>query len=347
MPRIGIVYALLSALAFGVSAPAAKLLLGRGLDPFILAGLLYLGSGCGLAVLWAFRRRSSEEAPLRVGDIPRLLLITMFGGVLGPLLLMLGLAATPAGTAALLLNTEAVATMLIAWLIYREATDARLVAGALAILGGAVLLAWSGPGGFSPGALAVIGACIAWGIDNNLTRQLASRDPLQIAAVKGAVAGPVNLAIGMLAGHLVPASSDLAIALALGFVSYGVSLVLFILALRHVGTARTGAYFATAPFIGAGLAVAFLGEPVTGRFALAAALIGIGVYLHLSEVHEHEHEHDAQFHDHRHVHDAHHQHAHGPEDPRGEPHSHPHRHPRLKHSHRHYPDLHHGHRHAG
>jgi drug/metabolite transporter (DMT)-like permease len=347
----GVPLALWSAALFGASTPLAKLLLGAGLDPWLLAGLLYLGSGIGLAIVELIRRARGggpAEAPLRRVDLPWLALVVLSGGVAGPVLLMIGLAATPATAASLLLNLEGLATMAIAWLMFRENVDRRLLAGAAAILAGAGVLSWQGgPGGIGWGMLAIAGACLAWGIDNNLTRKLSAADPVQIALIKGLAAGAVNLALAMAIRPQLPEAATIAGAALLGFFGYGVSLVMFVLALRHLGAARTGAYFSTAPFLGAVLAVAMLGEPVTWQLAVAGALMAAGVALHLVERHEHEHAHEALEHEHRHVHDAHHRHAHLPGDPAGEPHTHPHRHAPLVHKHPHYPDLHHRHGHAG
>jgi drug/metabolite transporter (DMT)-like permease len=274
-------------------------------------------------------------------------LVVLAGGIAGPLLLMLGLVTTPASSAALLLNLEGLATMGIAWAVFRENVDRRLLLGAIAILAGAVLLSWQGTGsGFGMGALAIAGACLAWGIDNNLTRKVSGSDPVQIAMVKGLAAGLVNAGIAFTFGAYLPAPSLIAAAGVVGFLGYGVSLVLFVLALRHLGTARTGAYFSTAPFIGALLALAMFDEPVTARLIGAAVLMAIGLYLHLVERHDHEHAHERVAHTHAHVHDAHHQHEHGPDDPPGEPHVHHHVHARLIHAHPHYPDLHHRHGHG-
>jgi drug/metabolite transporter (DMT)-like permease len=337
--------ALGSALLFGASTPFAKLLLGR-VDPWLLAGLLYLGSGAGLSLV-RLLRGGGREAPLARADLPWLAAAIAAGGVAGPLLLMVGLAHNGAAGTALLLNLEGLATLAIAWLAFREPVDSRLVAGALAILAGAALLAWPAGGGVGLGwgAVAVAGACLAWGIDNNLTRKVAGADPVTIALLKGLAAGAVNGGLALAAGAALPGPGALAGALLVGFLGYGVSLVLFVLALRQLGTGRTGAYYATAPFIGAALAVLLLGEPASPLLLAAGALMAIGLYLHLAERHEHEHAHEPAEHDHRHVHDAHHRHAHAPGDPPGEPHSHPHRHGRLVHRHPHYPDLHHRHGH--
>ncbi|MEW6597858.1 MAG: EamA family transporter [Pseudomonadota bacterium] len=342
--------ALASAALFGASTPLAKLLLGGGVDPWLLAGLLYLGSGVGLGLIHLIRGLlgvQAPEAPLRRGDLPWLGLVVVSGGVIGPLLLMLGLARTPASSAALLLNLEGLATMAIAWLWFKENVDRRLLTGAAAILAGAVLLSWQGGlTGVGLGALAIVGACLAWGVDNNLTRKLSSADPVQIAAIKGVVAGAVNLALAFANGARLPAPASLTAAGVVGFFGYGVSLVLFVLALRHLGTARTGAYFSTAPFLGAALALMLFREPVTLPLVGAALLMGVGVWLHLSERHEHEHAHQPMDHEHNHVHDAHHQHAHRNGEPAGEPHTHWHHHAPMRHKHPHYPDLHHRHGHA-
>jgi drug/metabolite transporter (DMT)-like permease len=208
--------------------------------------------------------------------------------------------------------------------------------GAFAILAGAVLLSWQGEVfRLDSGAPLVAGACLAWGLDNNFTRKISAADPVSIAMIKGLVAGTANLGLALFAGFLVPTTGTTIAAGFIGFFGIGVSLVMFIFALRHLGTARTGAYYSTAPFIGAALAVVFLGESVTATLALAAFLMAVGVWLHLSERHEHEHSH---------VHDKHHQHSH--DGPVTEPHSHWHRHEPMRHKHPHYPDLHHRHHHG-
>lgn len=346
----GAPFALASAVLFGASTPFAKLLLGEGVNPWLLAGLLYLGSGIGLSAVYTARRSLgvvSAEAPLRRSDMVWLAIVILFGGVIGPLCLMFGLALTAASTTALLLNLEGLATMAIAWIVFRENVDRRILFGALAILAGAVILSWSGgPVPFGWGALLIAGACLAWGIDNNLTRKLANADPLQISAAKGVVAGTTNLLLALAAGAVLPSVPSIGGAALIGLLGYGVSLALFVLALRNLGSARTAAYFSTAPFIGAALAIVMFGEPITLRLASAAVLMGVGLWLHLSERHEHTHTHDTMEHEHRHVHDAHHQHDHAPGDPAGEPHTHWHKHAPLVHSHPHYPDMHHRHGHG-
>ena len=341
--------ALGAAALFGFSTPAAKLLIAHGADPILLAGLLYLGSGVGLAVVHAARGRliAAKEAPLQGSDWSWLALATLAGGVAGPILLMIGLQGTPAAAGALLLNVEGLATMAIAWLVFREHVDRRLLVGAGAILAGGALLSWQGQGGaLGLPALAIVGACLAWAVDNNLTSKLSAADPVQMAAIKGLTAGSVNLAIAFARGAHAPSATIIAAGMATGLLGYGISLTMFILALRHLGAARTSAYFSTAPFLGAALALVLFREPVTAQITGAALLMGLGVWLHLSERHEHEHEHESLEHEHRHGHDAHHQHAHAPGDPPGDTHTHRHRHAPLRHSHPHYPDLHHRHGHA-
>jgi drug/metabolite transporter (DMT)-like permease len=232
--------------------------------------------------------------------------------------------------------------------VFRENVDRRLLLGAFAILAGAALLSWQGAASFQWGGVLIAGACVFWGIDNNLTRKLSSSDPVQIAMLKGLVAGAVNLTLALWHGAPLPSAGFVAAIAGLGFLGYGVSLVMFVLGLRHLGTARTGAYFSLAPFVGAVLAVSVLGELVSAQLLVAGGLMGLGLWLHLAERHEHDHVHESMEHEHRHLHDAHHQHEHAPSDPLDEPHTHWHQHVRLVHRHPHYPDLHHrhGHRHA-
>jgi len=347
----GIGPALLAALLFGASTPLAKLLMAN-IEPVLLAGLLYAGSGMGLGA-WLLVRRlrpreADAEASLQRRDIPWLSGAVLFGGVLGPVLLMLGLASTPASAASLLLNLESVLTALMAWIVFRENVDVRIFLGMVAIVTGGVLLSWTQapPAGFPWGALAIAAACACWAIDNNLTRAVSGGDPVQIAAIKGGVAGTINIAVALALGYRLPNAPQLVAAGAIGLTGYGISLVAFVLALRHLGAARTGAYFSTAPFVGAALSLLLLREVPTLSFWIAGALMGLGVWLHVSERHEHWHEHEPLEHEHLHTHDEHHQHAHGPEWDGTEPHAHLHKHEPMVHSHPHFPDLHHRHGHG-
>jgi drug/metabolite transporter (DMT)-like permease len=267
--------------------------------------------------------------------------------VLAPVLLLVGLQKTPSSTASLLANLEGVFTTLLAWLIFREQLDRRIVSGMLAIFAGGTMLAWSGSAesGGVAGPAMIVFACICWGLDNNLSQRISAKDPQRTAAFKGLAAGSVNGVIAIAFNQPLGNLRAVTAALIIGFFSYGCSLVLFIRALRELGTARTGNYFSTAPFIGAGLSVLLLHERFTLRLAVAGALMTAGVWLHLSEKHEHLHVHAEEIHEHSHIHDEHHQHEHDANDPPGEPHSHPHRHKQLEHSHPHYPDIHHRHIH--
>ncbi|MDD5199614.1 MAG: DMT family transporter [Terrimicrobiaceae bacterium] len=347
MLKSGSSFALLAAVLFGASTPAAKLLLDH-CGPVMLAGLLYLGSGIGLA---AFRlasrdRRETREAPLSRRDAPWLAAAIACGGIAAPVLLLLGLGGIAASTGALLLNLEGVFTALLAWFIFRENFDRRIFAGMAAITLGAAVLAWPAPGvEVAWPALLIAGACAAWALDNNLTRKVSAADPVQITFVKGLVAGGVNLALALLIGEKLPGVSVILLALALGLLSYGISLTCFVQALRHIGTARTGAYFSTAPFVGAAISLVVFRQQPSLSFWLAGALMAFGVWMHLSEHHEHTHTHEELAHEHEHVHDAHHQHAHGAGVSPGETHTHWHVHARLRHRHEHFPDIHHRHGH--
>ncbi|WP_273457456.1 DMT family transporter [Nevskia ramosa] len=339
----GVAAALIAALLFGAGTPLAKMLLAD-LSPWLLAGLLYLGSGLGMALYRlatgaAAARLTRNEWPWLAGAI-------LSGGVLAPVLLMIGLTGMPATGASLLLNAEGVFTALLAWFAFRENFDRRIALGMAAILAGALILSWPQQPSFAGAlpALAILGACLAWGIDNNLTRKVSLTDATWIAAVKGLVSGTVNLVLAFSLGAALPGIGAAGGAMLVGFLSYGVSLALFVVALRHLGTARTGAYFSVAPFFGALLALLF-GEPLTASLVVAGSLMAVGIWLHLTEHHEHPHSHVPIEHEHEHVHDEHHQHEHGALDSAVQRHSHRHQHVALTHSHTHFPDAHHEHDH--
>ena len=304
----GVAAAMGAALLFGAGTPLAKLLLGS-VGPWMLAGLFYLGSGVGLTLY----RVAVKAAPVKLapGEAVWLGGATLAGGVVGPLLLMMGLSAMPASGASLLLNAEGVFTAVLAWVVFRENFDRRIALGMALIAAGAVVLSWPAEVSFAGmwPALAVLGACLAWGVDNNLTRKVSLNDATWIASVKGLVAGSVNLVLALVVGDTIPGGATVAAAMAVGFLAYGVSLALFVVGLRHLGTARTGAYFSLAPFFGA--ALAWLGgEPFTVGLLTAGALMGTGVWLHLTERHEHEHAHGELVHTHAHYPDAQHRHLH-------------------------------------
>ncbi|MHB1620300.1 MAG: DMT family transporter [Sulfuricella sp.] len=347
----GVIYALLAAALFGASTPFSKILVGQ-IAPVTLAGLLYLGSGLGLLIWFTLRAmatgsKQATSARLTLPDLPWLGGAILAGGIAGPVLLMIGLTLTPASSASLLLNMEGVLTALLAWFVFKENFDRRIFFGMVLIVAAGILLSWDQrPAlGVPWGALAIVAACLCWAIDNNLTRRISAGDAVQIAGIKGLVAGSVNLSIALALGLPLPDASTALIAGVVGFGGYGLSLVLFVLALRHLGTARTGAYFSVAPFAGAAISLLMLGETPGLVFWLAAALMGAGIWLHLTEIHAHAHSHVLMSHAHGHSHDAHHQHTHDfPWDGK-EPHSHPHQHEPLTHAHPHFPDIHHRHRH--
>lgn len=345
--NVNVLYALAAAALFGASTPLAKLL-GLDVSPVLLAGLLYLGSGVGLAIVRCIRDRGWQRTGLTARDWPWLIGAIVFGGVLAPMALMYGLTRTTGATASLMLNLESVLTAVLAWVVFKENADRRIVIGMIAIVVGGIVLSW--PQGTATaqdwaGPLAVAFACLCWAIDNNLTRKVSASDALFIAGSKGLAAGVVNCFLaGAIGAQLPMAGTLLSIAL-VGFLGYGVSLVLFVLALRGLGSARTGAYFSTAPFLGAAISILVLGESLSLTFLLAAALMALGVWIHLRENHVHEHQHELLEHDHRHTHDEHHQHAHGSDWDGAEPHRHPHVHTPMRHRHAHFPDIHHRHEH--
>ena len=344
-----VLYALAAAALLGASTPLAKAL-GTQIQPVMLAGLLYLGSGLGLFGVGVLRDRGWSRSGLTAREWPWLVGAILFGGILGPVALMFGLTRTSGATASLMLNLEPVLTALLAWVVFKENADRRVVAGMLAIIVGGIVLSWpTGPaasGGHSWfGPVAVALACFCWAVDNNLTRKVSASDALYIAGAKGLFAGLVNCAIALTLGAQVPVLGVLSPTLLIGFLGYGVSLVLFVLALRGLGAARTGAYFSTAPFLGAAVSIVLLGESVSWLFWLAAAFMVAGVWLHLTERHDHSHQHIEHAHTHRHSHDEHHQHEHAQEVGANESHTHPHVHQAIRHNHPHFPDIHHRHRH--
>jgi drug/metabolite transporter (DMT)-like permease len=346
----GVASALLAGVLFGASTPLAKRLI-QDIDPWMLAGLLYLGSGLGLGLYRALRSARSatraDAAPLRGADRWWLGAAIAAGGVVAPVLMMYGLQRTAGSSASLLLNLEGVFTTLIAWFVFHENFDRRIALGVLAVTAGACVLSLGDPSVWSNamGPVAIGAACLAWALDNNLTRKVALSDVTLIATLKGLAAGSVNVLIAVAVGASRPHFSAILGAGAVGLAGYGVSLVLFVIALRLLGAARTGAYFSIAPFAGALIAVVFFHEPLTARLLCAGALMSAGLWLHLSERHDHLHTHGGVIHDHRHVHDAHHQHQHDAKDAGTEPHSHSHTHEPLRHRHPHYPDEHHRHVH--
>lgn len=342
------IQAVLAAALFGASAPVAKLFLSE-VEPIPMASFLYLGSGAGLLLLRGLFRLgtgySNSEAKITKTDFKWLLGALLAGGVAAPIVLMFSLRGTPAATASLLLNFEVVATTLIAALVFREAIGKRIWLAVAAITIASVLLSWnaSGEWGISIAAVGVLGACVLWGVDNNFTRNISAKDPLAIATIKGIGAGSFSLVLALLLHDSFPDFKIMFGAMLLGFFSYGLSIVLFILAMRNLGAARAGAFFGTAPFAGVLLSFLLFREVPDILFFASLLIMVTGAALLLSEKHSHWHSHLME-HEHRHSHnDRHHMHRHAEDEP--PEHSHLHKHEVSESSHPHTPDIHHRHDH--
>jgi drug/metabolite transporter (DMT)-like permease len=339
----GVGLAIAAAIAFGATTPIVAWA-GRDLGAFSTAALLYAGAAtASLVTRWL----SPSHAPLRRSDLGRVVAVALLGGAVAPTLLVWGLQRAGATLGALLLNLEAVFTVLLARAVYREPIGARVAVAVLAmVLGGVALTfdAWHGTSWQLLGVVAVAGAAAAWACDNTLTRPLAERDPLDVVAAKGGLGAAITGAIALGIGEAAPSVLAALVLLACGAAGYGLSLRLYLLAQRRIGAGRTGSVFALAPFIGAGLAYAFGDRHSSAWLLGAVGLFTAGVYLHATERHAHAHEHGADDHDHVHRHDdGHHLHAHEP--PVVGEHAHPHHHERIAHSHDHAPDVHHSHSH--
>jgi len=342
--RGGVLLAVFAAVAFGLVTPLVAWA-GHDVGPLTTAALLYVGAAAVAVLLRLFVRR--HETPLRRADAPRLVAIALAGGAIAPALLAWGLQRAGATAGSLLLNLEAVFTVLLAHLFFREHIGRRvIVAVAAMVLGGAVLGVGStiGQGVGTLGALAVAGATLAWALDNTLTRPLADRDPFAVIFAKGSIGAGVTCGVALLRGEPLPELGSATVLVACGATGYGASLYLYLLAQRRIGAARTGSVFALAPFIGAAAAWAAGDRHADASALVAALLFAVGIYLHLTERHRHRHAHPAIEHDHLHRHDdAHHTHAHDP--PFVGEHSHPHRHDEVVHDHEHENDAHHLHEH--
>jgi drug/metabolite transporter (DMT)-like permease len=336
-----ILQAVLAALFFGASAPLSKLLLGD-VPPVLMAAFLYLGSGTGISLVKLSQRltRSHREAGLKGPDVKWLAGAIVSGGILAPIALMISLKNTPASTASLLLNFEGVGTTLIALFFFRESIGRRALAAIFVITLASILLStnFRGGFGFSLGALGVILACVLWGVDNNFTRNISAKDPLTIVAWKGLIAGTFSLLLGLFLGQALPTAITILGILLLGFISYGLSTMLFIYSMRGLGAARTSALYGTAPLAGVLLSFMIFRDPVTLLLIFAAALMAAGALLLANEEHAHFHIHMPVVHEHRHKHDEFHEH-----DPADIAHAHEHEHPLTEHEHGHMPDIHHRH----
>lgn len=321
-------------------------------NPWLLAGLLYLGAGLGLTLILGLRNCLIQNLPpktkLSPYDWKWLAGATFLGGVVAPVLLMLGLTKTTAATTSLLLSLESVFTSLAAWIVFKEHASRRIIMGMGWIVLASMILSWSKDLSFDSlmGPLLIAGACLAWAFDNNFSRNISAAPLLKIVSIKSVIAGVTNTCLALLLGVTLSITPFvLSASMVVGFIGYGLSLVCFVLALRLIGTARTSAYFSLAPFVGAGLSIVFLGDAFSWQIVVSGLCMGTGIYVYLTEYHTHAHQHEALVHEHWHIHDEHHQHTHQLTDPPDEPHSHVHRHEPLYHSHPHYPDIHHRHAH--
>jgi len=340
-----ILQALLAAVFFGASAPIAKLLLGDNTAPIFLAAFLYLGSGIGTFFVRLTQRirLKDAEADIKSPDIKWLAGAIVSGGILAPIILMISLKNTPASTASLLLNFEGVGTTMIALLFFKEAISRRAWTAIIVITLASIFLSANFASGFglSFGALGIILACVLWGVDNNFTRNISGKDPLAIVAWKGLVAGTFSFFLALFLGNSIPSLVSILSILILGFVSYGLSTILFIRSMRGLGAARTSALYGTAPLAGVLLSIVIFGEIPSFWFIIAAILMIGGALLLINEQHAHLHLHTALIHEHSHSHkDLSHGHA-----DRDEVHSHEHEHPVEEHEHDHMPDIHHRHGH--
>lgn len=343
--------AIIAAALFGASAPLSKLLLGE-IAPTLMASFLYLGSGIGLYLQRYFRsldNRFSDEARLTRNDWPWIIGAVSVGGIVAPIVLMFGLKNTQASTASLLLNFEGVATTVIAVVTFKEAVGKRIWIAVLLITMASILLSWdsSGQWGFSFGAIGVLSACVLWGIDNNFTRNVSAKDPISIVTIKGLSAGTFSLILSVILGFPLPSFKFVLLAMVLGYFSYGLSIVLFIRAMRELGAARTSALFGTAPFVGAVLSLLLFRESQGTLFFFSLPIMIIGAVFLLKEEHEHLHKHETTEHEHRHIHnDSHHTHGHSDNEiPKNGYHSHGHEHEFIIHEHEHTPDIYHRHVH--
>ena len=345
-----VLQAVLAALLFGISTPISKLLLNN-IEPLPLAAFLYLGSGMGLGIYVLVRKllikSEPREAPLTKKEFPWLLGVVVFGGIIAPVVLMLSLDASPASTASLLLNFECVATSVIAAIVFKESLGKRIIVSIVLITAASIVLSWDAGNkwGVSLGSLGVLVTCICWGIDNNFTRNISLKNPYTIVIIKGLGAGLFSLLLALGLGSAVPDIKSILAAMLLGFFSYGFSIVLFVLAMRNLGSARTSAIFGAAPFIGALLSF-FIFKSVPNReFLISLPLMALGIVMIIIDNHEHRHTHERLEHNHKHHHpDEHHCHAHEGEGSVDQiTHTHLHTHENVEHEHKHYPDIHHRH----
>jgi drug/metabolite transporter (DMT)-like permease len=347
MNKKGLYSAIISAILFGMSPVACKAIVGQ-MPSSLLAGLLYLGSASGLTGV-VIRQTNKDFDILRSLSIKQwanLAGVILSGGILAPLCLAYGIRNGTASEVSLLLNFESVATTLIAWMIFHEFIGYRVWIGKVLIIGASIVVVLTDSNGvrLSISGLSVLTACILWGIDNNLTRELEILPASLLACMKGWIAGTFNVLLFFVLFRSPVTTFQVSGTLIIGALSYGASLVLFIHALRQIGAARTSTWFASGPFIGTILSVVVLGERPPNQYWLAALVMLSGMFLLYWEVHRHAHRHEGLAHSHPHEHDEHHWHEHDVEDCKGS-HDHFHEHKPITHSHSHWPDIHHRHIH--
>jgi drug/metabolite transporter (DMT)-like permease len=322
----------------------------RDIPPVALAGFLYLGAFIGLSlysiILKTASATSARKVNLKKEDVPWLFGATLSRGIIAPICLMLGLSRISGFATSLLLNLEGVFTAVIAVIFFRENAEKRLWLALTCMTAAGAFLTWdTSESRFNLlGPFLVMLSMICWGIDNNLTRNISMRNPVQITRIKGVVSGLTSLSLAWILGMGITWDVSILYALVLGAFSYGISLVFFIKSLEGLGAFRTGVFFNLAPFIGAAASLLLLREWIGWVMFPAIVLTAVGVWLISTEKHEHPHLHGEEIHTHLHCHDdLHHDHEHG--EVVREPHIHEHQHREIKHIHSHWPDTHHRHEH--
>jgi len=345
-PNKSILYAIMAAVCYGISSPVSKIIL-EDIPPIFMASLLYLGAGLGMGFVVLAKNPKDKihtEAKLGRNDLPYIIGMIALD-ITAPILLMSGLMLSSPASVSLLNNFEIVATAVIALAVFKEMVGKRMWLSIILITISTILLSFEDikSFSFSFGSLLVLGACVSWGFENNCTRMLSLKNPLEIVVLKGFGSGIGSLIIAIVTKAYSIKIAGIFFALLLGFFAYGLSVYFYILAQRNLGASRTSAYYAFAPFIGVILSFIFFREALTALFGAALVVMAVGTYLAVSERHIHVHIHEPMEHEHRHNHkDGHHNHQH---ETMEEEHSHLHTHERMEHSHLHTPDLHHTHMH--
>jgi drug/metabolite transporter (DMT)-like permease len=340
-------FAILAAALYAISSPVSKLLL-KEIPPTLMASFLYLGAGLGMSIVGVVKHMKSKEkaeARLTKKELPFTALMVALD-IAAPIFLMFGLTMTTASSASLLNNFEIVATSLIALLLFKESISKRLVGAIFLITISSIILSIRDISSFSLsfGSIFVLLACICWGLENNCTRKLSIKDPLEIVVIKGFGSGIGALLIALSLGERTNNILYIISALLLGFFAYGLSIFFYIYAQRDLGAAKTSAYYAIAPFIGVGLSLIIFREVPSWSFVVALLIMIIGTYFASTEEHNHRHSHILITHEHSHNHeDDHHNHIHNKTIIKN--HNHIHTHEECTHWHKHTQEIHHSHVH--